>query len=433
MPRQRRVGIVAVERHGEVDRQQLLVDAERVVQDAEAVADVEVDAIARERVASRRCRSRPTSANSVPAEAAHGGEVQQVPVEAGPVVVAQLEAADRARPRQQLVGAVAAQRQRAARASSAARTAGCRRTSRCLRRPSPARARAPARTAAAAPRRPRPATADRPCRARSACTRRRRGRRPRARDRTGSRACRGPGRGAPPTRQPLCGISPRLSPNVGFRRAPATPAISTLVRLLRSACAAEAVAGADGETDLAGLGVKRLELDAVAQVVLRLGEHADGEVQRRLRDVEQRARALRRAAASAAACGCPCADRRRRAAMPTRGLDQPVARIDLDAARAPPAGRPRTGAPAGSSSQSSVRSPPSRSVTLTSTGSRTASPSRRTSMRHVRSAAGGRRDPHRLQPVVDASARVPATAPRTSRGPRRTPRRPRARSGTRST
>src|SRR4029079_7777837 len=43
-----RVGVVPVERHGEIDRQQLLVESERVVQDAEAVAHVEVDAVARQ-------------------------------------------------------------------------------------------------------------------------------------------------------------------------------------------------------------------------------------------------------------------------------------------------------------------------------------------------------------------------------------------------
>src|SRR5882724_6611146 len=101
-------GVAAVERHGDVDRQELLVDAEGVVQHAEAVADVGEDAVAREpvalagrdggRVGEERARER-----------AHRREVQEVPVELREVIVAELDAAHEVRAREQVGGQVAAQ------------------------------------------------------------------------------------------------------------------------------------------------------------------------------------------------------------------------------------------------------------------------------------------------------------------------------------
>src|SRR5262249_4273272 len=108
-------GGAPVERNGEVDRQELLVDAERVVQHAEAVAHVVVDVAPREIVSVARGDGGRVGEEGA-RQRAHGGEVQQVPVELGDVVVAQLQAPDHARARQQLVGREAAQAGRPARA-----------------------------------------------------------------------------------------------------------------------------------------------------------------------------------------------------------------------------------------------------------------------------------------------------------------------------
>ena len=98
-------GLIGIAR---IDRQQLLVDAERVVQHAEAVADVGEDVLARE-VVVVAAADRAEVAEHGAGEPTHGREVKQVPVESRDIVVAELQAADGVGPPEQHAGKVAAE------------------------------------------------------------------------------------------------------------------------------------------------------------------------------------------------------------------------------------------------------------------------------------------------------------------------------------
>ena len=150
-----RVRVVAIERHGEVDRQQLLVDAERVVEDAEAVADVVEDASARERVGRRSVPIAATSANSVPAKPRTVVKCSRFQSRPGH----SSRRAARGGRRRATAPAARRRRSRAARAARR-RSASCDEQpdvaegGAAFGRPRPARDRAPARTGAAPRRRP---------------------------------------------------------------------------------------------------------------------------------------------------------------------------------------------------------------------------------------------------------------------------------------
>ena len=100
------------QRHGHVDGQHLLVHPERVVQHAEAVAHVREEALAAHREVVARGDETALD-EQVAAEAAHGREVRQVPVEIADVAIAQLDARQPPPAAEQLVDAVPAQGQRA--------------------------------------------------------------------------------------------------------------------------------------------------------------------------------------------------------------------------------------------------------------------------------------------------------------------------------
>ena len=101
-------GRARVERDPQVDREKLLIDTERVVKNAKAVADVVEDVLAGEAVVVAAADGGGVRKQR-PGEAPHGREVQKVPVEARDVVVAKLNAGDGVGPAEQRARQIAAQ------------------------------------------------------------------------------------------------------------------------------------------------------------------------------------------------------------------------------------------------------------------------------------------------------------------------------------